>query len=59
MIIRESEKYFLTEEPSNPLEADIRARLDYFLRVLKEYAKALSTVRSSGVIDTRTFPNGL
>lgn len=59
MIIRESEKYFLSEEPSSPLEAEIRARLDYFLRVLKEYSKALSSVRSSGVIDTRTFPNGL
>lgn len=59
MIIREAEKMFLTGEPQNPAETDVRARLDYFLRVLKEYAKALSTVRASGVIDTKSFPNGL
>lgn len=59
MIIREAEKMFLAEEPQCPVETDVRARLDYFLRVLKEYAKALSTVRASGVIDTKSFPNGL
>lgn len=59
MIIREAEKIFLSEEPQNPGETDVRARLDYFLRVLKEYAKALSSVRASGVIDTKSFPNGL
>jgi NAD(P)H-dependent FMN reductase len=59
MIIREAEKMFLAEEPQSPVETDVRARLDYFLRVLKEYAKALSTVRASGVIDTKSFPNGL
>jgi hypothetical protein len=59
MIIREAEKMFLAEEPQSPVETDVRARLDYFLRVLKEYAKALSTVRASGVIDAKSFPNGL
>jgi len=59
MIIRDAEKMFLAEEPHSPIETDVRARLDYFLRVLKEYAKALSTVRASGAIDTKTFPNGL
>ena len=59
MIIREAEKMFLAEEPQSPVETDVRARLDYFLQVLKEYAKALSTVRASGVIDTKSFPNGL
>lgn len=59
MIIREAEKMFLGDEPQGPHESDVRARLDYFLKVLKEYAKALSSVRASGIIDTKTFPNGL
>lgn len=59
MIVRDVEKMFLGDEPQNAIEADVRSRLDYFLRVLKEYAKALSSVRASGIIDTKTFPNGL
>ena len=34
-------------------------RTDYALRVLIEYAKALTQVRTSGVIDYEKFPNGL
>ncbi|MBM3382748.1 MAG: NAD(P)H-dependent oxidoreductase [Betaproteobacteria bacterium] len=59
MIIRDAEKMFLNDEPRDNFEASDRARLDYFLRVLKEYAKALSTVRASGIIDVKNFPNGL
>ncbi|MFZ9520528.1 MAG: NADPH-dependent FMN reductase [Silvanigrellaceae bacterium] len=59
MILREVEKLFVSEEPSAPFEGDTRARLDYFLKVLGEYSKALQLVRESGVIDTKTFPNGL
>jgi len=59
MILREVEALFTGDEPANPVEKDLRARLDYFLKLLAEYAKALSGVRSSGVIDTKTFPNGL
>lgn len=59
MILREVEKLFVSDEPADKFETDTRARLDYFLRVLAEYSKALATVRSSGVIDCKTFPNGL
>ena len=34
-------------------------RTDYALRVLIEYAKALSAVRTSGVVDYAKFPSGL
>lgn len=34
-------------------------RADYVLKVLVEYAKALGSVRKSGVIDYEKFPNGL
>jgi NAD(P)H-dependent FMN reductase len=59
MILREVEKLFVADEPADKFEADTRARLEYFLKVLAEYSKALANVRSSGVIDCKTFPNGL
>ncbi|NBW80942.1 NADPH-dependent oxidoreductase [bacterium] len=59
MILREVEKLFVSDEAATPLESEIRARLEYFLKVLGEYSKALLLVRESGVIDTKTFPNGL
>jgi len=37
----------------------IRARLRYALKVLAEYAKALASVRASGVIDHQTFRSGM
>jgi NAD(P)H-dependent FMN reductase len=40
-------------------DAFTRSRLDYCLRVLREYGKALKMVRDSGVLDYKTHPNGL
>lgn len=40
-------------------DAAIRDRLRYGLRVLGAYARALTQVRSSGIIDPRAFPNGM
>ncbi len=40
-------------------DALIRARLRYDLRLLGAYAKALAEVRSSGIVDHRTFRNGM
>ena len=40
-------------------DAYLRARLRYDLRLLEEYGKALKGVRSSGVIDHKTFRSGL
>lgn len=40
-------------------DAFIRRRLRYALRLLGEYAKALAQVRASGVIDHKTFRNGM
>jgi NAD(P)H-dependent FMN reductase len=37
----------------------LRARLRYGLRLLAEYAKALRSVRASGVIDTKAFRSGM
>ncbi len=40
-------------------DATIRARLRYSLRLLGAYATALAQVRSSGLVDHKTFRNGL
>lgn len=40
-------------------DAAIRARLRYSLRLLGAYATALAQVRASGVIDHKTFRNGM
>jgi NAD(P)H-dependent FMN reductase len=40
-------------------DAAIRARLRYSLRLLGAYARALATVRASGVVDHRAFRNGM
>jgi NAD(P)H-dependent FMN reductase len=36
-----------------------RARADYALKILMEYATALTLVRHSGTVDFKTFPNGV
>jgi NAD(P)H-dependent FMN reductase len=40
-------------------DAAIRARLRYSLRLLGAYARALAEVRASGVVDHKTFRNGM
>lgn len=40
-------------------DATIRARLRYALRVLGAYGQALGSVRASGIVDHKTFRNGM
>jgi NAD(P)H-dependent FMN reductase len=40
-------------------DKSLRDRIDYSLKVLIEYAKALSVVRKSGCIDLKTYPHGM
>lgn len=40
-------------------DAQVRRRLDYGLRVLAEYGKALQGVRASGVLNRKDFPFGM
>ena len=40
-------------------DAAIRQRAHYNLRLLAEYAKALAAVRASGVVDHKTYRNGM
>ena len=49
----------LEVDPSNEHEKYTADRLDYSLKVLEQYVKALSEVRTSGVINYREFPFGM
>lgn len=59
VIVRDADK--VLNDPVATQESDTltRGRLDYGIKILAEYSKALRSVRSSGVIDDQTFPFGM
>ncbi len=59
MIIRNVGSVLHGETPTSPEDAAVRDRLQYCLRILLEYVKALRAVRQSGVVDLDRFPYGL
>lgn len=59
VIIRNVGSVLKGDTPSGDHDAAIRARIDYALKLLVEYAKALVAVRASGVIDQQSFPYGM
>ena len=59
LILREVEKLFNPGTPEIEDDIYLRTRLDYCLQLLDQYAQALCKVRSSGVIDHKSFPNGM
>lgn len=59
LIVREVAHMFTGDEPASDDDKYIRARADYALKLLVEYAKALKQVRDSGVIDLKTYPSGM
>jgi NAD(P)H-dependent FMN reductase len=59
MIIRNVGSLLHGEIPVSPEDAAVRDRLQYCLRVLLEYIKALRLVRESGVVNLDQFPYGL
>lgn len=59
VIIRNAEKVLNTETPEGEEDTFVRTRLDYGLRVLVEYGKALKQVRESGVLDRKNFAFGM
>ncbi|HET9240547.1 MAG TPA: NAD(P)H-dependent oxidoreductase [Oligoflexus sp.] len=58
-IIRDVEKMFNGETPASEDDKYLRLRLDYCLNLLQAYGKCMKEIRSSGVIDHKTFPNGM
>ncbi len=59
LVIRDVEKLFNPGAPLGEDDTYMRSRLTYGLRLLGQYASALQTVRVSGIIDHKAFPNGM
>lgn len=59
VIIRDVEKMFNGDTPANEDDKYLRLRLDYCLKLLQAYGKSLKEIRESGIIDHKTFPNGM
>ncbi|ABZ95852.1 NADPH-dependent oxidoreductase [Leptospira biflexa] len=59
VIVRHVETLLNADSPESKEDEYIRNRLTYVVNVLIEYAKAFTTIRSSGVIDIKTYPFGL
>lgn len=58
LIIRNSGQV-LNSEVNGAEDESIRARIDYCLALLNEYAKAHRQIRASGVVDLNTWRNGM
>jgi NAD(P)H-dependent FMN reductase len=59
LIVRDVEKTFNGATPENEDDKYLRLRLDYCLKVLQAYGKSMRELRASGVIDHKSFPNGM
>ena len=61
LIVRNVEKLLNEAHDTDvtPEDQYIRGRIDYGIRLLAEYSKALRGVRDSGRIDHKTYPNGM
>jgi NAD(P)H-dependent FMN reductase len=59
IIIRRVEEMLNGPEPLHESDGVVLQRLLYLLRVLVEYARALASVRSSGVVDNVRYPYGM
>ncbi len=59
VIVRQVGDMLNDEAPQSEDDAALRKRLDYSLSVLAEYAKALQSVRASGVLNRKEFPFGM
>lgn len=59
MIVRNAEQVLNGDASQSDDDTFTRDRLQYCLRLLQEYGKALRLVRESGVIDYVRHPNGL
>lgn len=59
VIVRDVERVLHGEAAASERDGEIRGRIEYSLRVLCQYARALCAVRESGVVDYKEFPYGL
>ena len=59
LIVREATKVLNTPDPENPGDKFIREKIEYTIKVSKEYAKAFIGIRESGVVDFENHGNGM
>ena len=59
MIVRNAEQVLNAGASQSEDDSLTRGRLDYCLKLLLQYGKALTLVRESGVIDYKNHPNGM
>ena len=59
VIIRNVGQMLKGDQPADKHDGSLRVRIEYSLRILLEYARALRCVRESGVIDLKSFPYGM
>ena len=59
IIVRDCAHVLNHDVPESPADEMIRSRISYALNILAEYSKALKSVRESGKLDHKTFPNGM
>jgi NAD(P)H-dependent FMN reductase len=59
VIVRNVEEVLHGETSSSDRDESTRSRLRYGVAILSEYARALKSVRESGVIDHKNFPFGM
>lgn len=59
MIVRNCEQVLNSDVSESEDDRLTRSRLDYCLQLLRQYAKALTMVRESGVVDFKNHPNGM
>jgi len=59
VIVRNVGQMLKGAQPIDEHDRLLRERIDYSVRILLEYAKALKSVRDSGLIDLKRFPYGM
>ncbi|HVJ64783.1 MAG TPA: NAD(P)H-dependent oxidoreductase [Bdellovibrionota bacterium] len=59
IIVRHVGTMLKGETPQNEDDTYVRQRLDYALKLLGGYGKALKEVRAAGLVDLKTYPNGM
>ena len=59
VIVRDAEKMLNSDSPNSDDDKYLRGRMSYSLKMLCEYGEALKKIRSSGIVDYKSFPNGM
>lgn len=59
VIVRNVGQMLKGDQPAGEHDASLRRRISYSLQLLIEYAKALQSVRASGLVDLKSFSYGM